>query len=218
MPEKLLVVGARQGGLGAYVADAARRAGYVTMTAGPEGCDVKFDITNEIDIWNAVKMVFDHVVCTAGINLPGTTKYLWNLETQVEVNFISVAKLLDEWIHFKPLHKLGHFVAISSNSARIPRSQSGGYCASKAALEMYLRCAARERAKENVAIYAYSPGWIIGTPMSKAVLQRLLEEPPHRIPSGKGIEPTDLAQMIVNNLKTGRMLNGCIVPADGGEI
>lgn len=224
--ETLLVVGASLDSLGSAVAQAAQADGYAVGTAGLNNevyhLDVR-DIKNSSELF---KMHWHHVVCTVGINQPGTMGNpgdLIALKEQLDVNVLGVARLLDAWwnaedLYFYNQEECSHFVAISSNSAHIPRSKSGGYCASKAALEMFIRCVARDRAQAQTSIYAYSPGWLEGTPMSGLVSDRLKTTKPHRIPHGKGMDVKVLATLIVNNLKTGKALNGCIIPFDGGEI
>lgn len=177
-----------------------------------------------------VEKRYDHVVCTVGVNTPGTITgggWIGALDKQMRSNYLVPMILLGEWcrswrdteaLQGQPPH---HYVAISSNSARIARGGSGGYCASKAALSMGLRCAARQMAHLPFAIYGYEPGWLADTPMSKAVQMRLLSkgvDQLHRIPSKAPIYVADLARMIVNNIQIGgRALNGCMIPVDGGE-
>jgi hypothetical protein len=93
---------------------------------------------------------------------------------------------------------------------------------------MAIRCTARDVARNHAAslsnemmpaIYGYEPGWLGGTPMSDAVMERLPEGVvPHRIPSGRHMSPYDLSVMIVANLKQGNnLMNGALIRIDGGE-
>jgi NAD(P)-dependent dehydrogenase (short-subunit alcohol dehydrogenase family) len=232
----VLVVGARPQSLGYHVAIAAQKAGYGVETAGIAGEDWTLDITKPSMVHGFLTRPdfgpWDHVVCTAGINKEGTIKgrgWLHTMQTQMEVNFFGHMILLSEWARYwrNPDRKIlddalslpKHFASISSNSAQVARSRSGGYCASKAALSMGIRCAAREHAEWPFAIYAYEPGWMDGTPMSGEITERLRvhKSAPHRIPGGNAVDPEELAQTIVHNLSQGYWLNGTTIRLDGGE-
>ncbi len=115
-----------------------------------------------------------------------------------------------------------HFVVISSNSARIPRSQSLAYCASKAALSMSVRVSARYLAQQNhpVVVYGYEPGLLEGTPMTR-MAQSGFAGSLHRMPNVRaaGLPAEGLARLIAFNLgQNGRALNGTLIPYDAGEI
>ena len=203
------------------------------------GEDFHLDVTDAEQCREVVKRaMFDAVVCTAGINRPtrmsGGTELQVGIEDMMAVNFAGHMNVLQAWLGFWfEVQKVAggpdetipkHFVSISSNSAQIARTGSLGYCASKAALSMGIRCAAREVAKEPVgpapmAIYAYEPGWLEGTPMSDSVENRLgIGVMPHRIPGGRGIHVGELSEMIALNIRQGSAnLNGCVLRVDGGE-
>lgn len=236
----LLVVGARDGSLGMAVALEAEDQGFDVVTAGVSGEKIYYDISGGssshadviLEAHQNFLVIPDAIVCTAGINEPssvrgelGLLRNLWTLS--MTVNALGPVSLLAayfgslEWQDYSAhpsLHGVRHFVAVSSNSASIARSKSLAYCASKAALTMGIRVAARELAheKEQISSYVYEPGWIEGTPMSEEV-RRTFTGPPHRIPHQEGIGRWHLAAMIVNNLRSGMSLNGCALRVDGGE-
>lgn len=230
----LLVVGARKESLGEYIADEANDLHLFDRidTAGISGDELyHIDVTIPRDcnlLFRGFPGVeWTDVVCTVGVNTESTiTGEEWrnDLAVQFHVNTIGPLNLLHEWVRYwlgQGLMKDGpvrQFVAISSNSAHVARSKSLGYCASKAALSMGLRCAARDLAELPFSIYGYEPGWIDNTPMSREVMDRLGSVPTHRIPSGKPLEMDELAVTILNNLEVGsRMFNGCMLRIDGGE-
>lgn len=230
----LLVVGAREGSLGRAIADEAEDAQgqWSVFTAGIDPDEDHFvDVTMEGSIRELFERtcIPDCIVVTAGINIEGSVMgdVHGDMLKQFVTNSFGPINVLSEWLKAmsvtgqkSDLHAPGSvFVAISSNSASLARSRSLGYCASKAALSMALRCAAREMAKSKVSIYGYEPGWIGGTPMSTEVLGRLGGNPAHRIPSGEAVDVGSLAALIVNNLSDpeARALNGCLLRIDGGE-
>ena len=235
--KQLLVVGARPGSLGYHVAITAAGRGWAVTTAGISGETVEMDVTQA---GNVRRLMLAHdwhsVVCTVGINYEdviGTDELVRSMHEQYMVNTLGVINVLNNWYDRWRTEFDEHwdedyeetpfcFVALSSNSAHIARSRSIGYCASKAALSMAIRCAARYAAEQKFGemfnIYGYEPGWINGTPMSLSVLERLRNGEPHRIPGERDIEPEFFSERIVSDLCFGpHYLNGCMMRLDGGE-
>lgn len=222
---KILVVGARPGSIGAAVATKLKVLGQTVETAGISEEQWRLVATpqkiHEFFIGNDE---FTDVVCTIGTN--GEQDILASgfdpdyLGDEYAINTIAPIAILHEWLMNSESERASrHFVAISSNSAHIARSRSLGYCASKAALSMALRCAARRVAEMGgVSIYGYEPGWVDGTPMSRSVEKRIGDSPPHRIPGRQGVSLNSLSNLIIFNLLNGGMeLNGCMFRVDGGE-
>jgi NAD(P)-dependent dehydrogenase (short-subunit alcohol dehydrogenase family) len=228
MLRRLLVVGARPEGLGGHIAQEAIRRGWIVDTAGIQKEQYNIDVRNprharEFFEEADEEMPFTDIVCTVGINSPWQVRgshFNRVLDETLATNAIGPMALLSAWVENLPEERdwIAQFVAISSNSARIPRTQSAAYCMSKAALSMGLRVAAREMAKEQIVIYGYEPGFLEDTPMS----EEWTPKPPHRIPSGMSLKPSRLARMIVHNLSYAAegdpMLNGCMFRVDGGEV
>lgn len=231
MPDRLLVIGAKPGSLGhAIVGEAVPE--WDVYPAGVSGEPYYVDVRMPHTFRTFIDQhgVPDCIICTAGINRSGSilADACDALIEQFVINTVGPVSILREWLatlsgtgQVSNLPNLYgyHFVGISSNSAHIARSQSLGYCASKAALSMALRCAAREVAHTGIAIYGYEPGWLDRTPMSEEVADRMsVGAKRHRIPSGDPIDPERLAHTIVRNLtdNTGN-LNGCMIRIDGGE-
>jgi NAD(P)-dependent dehydrogenase (short-subunit alcohol dehydrogenase family) len=231
----LLVIGAAPDSLGTAVATLARtQYDFASVTtAGISGEPVKLDVTHSLRI----KEVLDEyrpdiVVCTVGVNVPADIADPW-LPTRLMDSFVTnVTGPLDVLRHFtfsqlRPERgdSLKRFVAISSNSARIPRTRSLPYCASKAALSMALRVAARELAGEDVVVWGYEPGLLAGTPMTQETVRQAeigrLTPTLHRM---KGVRPqgipvTDLATRILSDVANFSVAhNGNIYPFDAGEI
>lgn len=230
MERRLLVVGAREGSLGAAVFnEAAQYDAYAHVTTADlddAAVAFKMDVTNRKDVVSVLEQVRPtDIVCTVGVNLPDGEpgNFIRNLSTQLQVNvygpMVLLAEAMDLWVNRSPLAEF-NFCAVSSNSAHIARSESAGYCASKAALSHAIRCVARRYAQLHyVRIWGYEPGWINDTPMSDEVRMRLRPGlSPHRIPSGAGVNKELLAYRIVNDvLGHDSSLNGCMFRLDGGE-
>lgn len=231
---KMLVVGAQPLSLGWHVTRQARHQGWHVTTAGISGEEdiPRFDITKPLHRHNVLKngLRFDAIVCTAGINIDGGmlgSMHTWDydLERMLVTNAAGPLALLRQWVDAMTSQGVAmygrSFVAVSSNSAHVARSRSAGYCASKAALSMGLRCAARELADTGLNVWGVEPGWLKGTPMSKQVHDRMEGNPVplHRIPGDRTIRPEWLAEFIINNINpvSRSPLNGCMMRLDGGE-
>lgn len=227
---KLLVVGAQGGSLGAAVAQMAREQGWEVDTAGISGEDQRLDLVQHTqgELEALVRRLCpDHIVCTAGINHPRRAYKStgdW-YEQHFAVNCTGPMRLLDAWLAFGPDGDVPwqHFVAISSNSAGIPRSNSAAYCASKAALSMSLRVRARDVAgvKVPVSVYGYEPGLLAGTPMTQEARERF-NGPLTRM-QGIGLEDGlsahGVAGHVIRNIGFGGPeLNGVLLRLDAGEI
>ena len=166
------------------------------------------------------------VICTVGVNCPDSADPGGHF--QMATNYHGVMALLDCWMRSysgqAPIvngrYSMPQFVAISSNSAHVARTNSRGYCASKAALSMGIRCTARGNATRDALIYAWEFGLLEGTPMTEAVAQRLGAEtgltrmPGH--PRGQGVDGA--ARMVVDTYRSAySALNGCTLRVDGGD-
>lgn len=230
MGVRLLVVGARAGSLGAAImGSATEEVGYdYVCSAGISEEDHRLDINNLLDISDTLTEADpDVVVCTVGINEPTKVfdPYLpMKMAEAFRTNVIGPMTLLGEFAGRpreigRPIRK---FIAISSNSARIARTQSMPYCASKAALSMAVRVAAREFARDGVPlnVWAYEPG-LLNTAMTREMFAELDEaKPMHRMEgiSWEGLNSWALADRIHGDVfLPGDGLNGCVIPFDSGE-
>lgn len=226
---RLLIVGARPGSLGAALHQASTEWPFSKVfTAGISGEDFKLDITNSASIRDTLtESNPDYVVCTVGVNqaMPHDDPFLQSKMTDAfRTNVIGPMELLR---HFDamdyPNDIRRKFVAISSNSARIARTNSVAYCASKAALSMAVRVAAREQARrpklaDRVMVWGYEPG-LLETVMTEEMAAGFSGSM-HRMPGvdDAGLDPYYLADRILGDLLVrGIGLNGCMVPYDAGE-
>lgn len=239
----LLVVGAQKGSLGAAVRDEALKNyefGRI-FTAGIVDEALYCDVRNVNSIKDCLAEAMPtYIVCTVGVNEPHQMRQLGMSMTMLEafsVNVMGPMEMLARFITSPTRHPQDHegkyrrrFVAVSSNSARIPRTGSAPYCASKAALSMALRVAARELAADPWAplVWGYEPGLLADTPMTERTIQQFgapnngMSVPPlHRM---KGIRPTglpkeELAERIMFDVAYGSPgLNGCLFPFDADEL
>jgi NAD(P)-dependent dehydrogenase (short-subunit alcohol dehydrogenase family) len=164
------------------------------------------------------------VVWSVGINRPAPVwdgGLIEDLSLSMQVNVIGMVRCLREWAHWCPRDRgTGQFVAVVSNSARIPRTGSLPYCASKAAQAMALRVAARETDNTPGWVYGYEPGLLADTPMTEEA-RSSFSGPLHRmkgVPSS-GLDTADLARLMVFNIINAHAgLNGTLIPFDADEL
>jgi NAD(P)-dependent dehydrogenase (short-subunit alcohol dehydrogenase family) len=231
---RLMVVGALPGNLGGRVYEEAKKSHEWAAIRAYDvvgGPSYYLDLLKRREVVEVLETFSPtDIVCTVGINRPedDLEDLMLSIMTHSNANVAGPMQLLaeamdlwrsDRWIEEKAIPATGfNFCAVSSNSAHIARSQSAGYCSSKAALSMALRCVARREASSGVKIWGYEPGFLSGTPMSLETMETFGEDNLHRIPGGMAIDPDDIADRIVGDLiVASRTLNGCMIRLDGGE-
>lgn len=216
----IAVFGARPQSLGAGVARALRDADFSVETIGPTSEDRRWSAGERMDL-----SPYSDVVMTIGVNHPDS--FDLDGRMQMDVNYFAPMELARQWKASAALLAAsasslasGHFVVISSNSAHIPRSNSAGYCASKAALSMGIRSLSRTVVRGAGVFYGWEFGLLRGTPMTAQVAARLGSSVPlSRIPGAvDGLSVAACAGLVVAGLTTGGWeLNGCMLRVDGGE-
>jgi NAD(P)-dependent dehydrogenase (short-subunit alcohol dehydrogenase family) len=223
----VLIVGARPNSLGTAVRDLLRSKGFGAATAGVSGEEHYLDVRDIHSIENVVRIVHPtDIIVTAGINEPANLRadgYHTSMLNSYVVNAVGPMMVLNEWLrHLEEYPKLKvaarAFVAISSNSAHIARRGSVPYCASKAALSMALRCAARELGGKPFLVYGYEPGLLEGTPMTQDTETIFGPAQSRMMGAEKGIAPEKMADLIVQYLLMPTIaLNGTMLRIDAGE-
>lgn len=222
-----MVVGAARHSLGEAVAEAASREGHSVVTAGINHEDLYLNALEERE-WDTAFSAYgiDTVICTVGINEPADDGSLnhptfpeW-LNRSFTVNVAGPMNVLSLFLRSLAWRGIegGQFVSISSNSAHIARSNSMAYCASKAALSMALRVAAREAKGHPAIIYGYELGLLQGTPMSRATEARFGPSQTRMPGAPNGLGRRQVAAQIVAQVGVGGMaLNGSLLRLDAGE-
>lgn len=119
-------------------------------------------------------------------------------------------------------------VAVTSDAAWRPMRTSAVYCASKAALEMAVRVAAREYAPAGWRVNAVAPGKVDDTPMTEYVDQRVLELRGWTVeaaeeyelrstPLGRKVTKDEVAEVIRQVLFGPQAQTGEIIAVNGGR-
>lgn len=209
---KVLVIGSR-GGIGSAVYHKLRDEGHEVLEHDPWGDGPTQPVT--VFEW------CDAVVACQGINEPSKPYYnkkVW------DANVFGVIQMAKDFVgaRDKDRYKRKVFVAVTSNSADIPRSKSLDYCAGKAAVDMALRVMQRDHVLQGFEFYSVAAGHVdtpMFTRMSEMLGADVMKAGYERSPLKRLIQPNELAE-IINFLVTNPAavwLSGSTLRVDGGE-
>jgi NAD(P)-dependent dehydrogenase (short-subunit alcohol dehydrogenase family) len=174
----------------------------------------------------ACEEVTELVYC-AGTNRLQNLDAIHNLDFLdiLAVNVVGFTNVLSWLLRYNaPLKSV---VAVSSDAAVRPMRGSTMYCASKAALDMAVRTAARELAPK-VRVNAVAPGMTSGTKMTEYIdayvpafrgwtPEQAREYEQSGIPMGRRADPEEVADLIISVLFGPEYLTGAIIPINGGR-
>jgi NAD(P)-dependent dehydrogenase (short-subunit alcohol dehydrogenase family) len=239
----ILVVGTAPGSFGARLVHAlkvemaeSKADDYSAWNVIAAGLSVDgYDAEYEYDVVEALDQHIGimrdiqpyHVVYAVGTNHPDMPNDTTDIAGSAVEHFeLNVAGFLRTAEAFKTIAFPGsQLVAISSNSARIPRSPSVSYCVSKAALSMAVRVLAR-RWKGEPVVWGVEPGLMNTEATVRAVNERAWVSGGatvmHRMPgvsSQYGLSADQLAEMVAHQVLWGGIaLNGTLWGLDAGEL
>ena len=158
---------------------------------------------------------WDHVYLIANASVVEPIGQIGTLNSEelaahAHTNFVSYMQIINTFIaesrHISGEKKI---LAISSGAAASAHEGLACYCATKAALEMFVRCIHKEQLqRKNFQIMAFRPG-VMDTDMQTRLREASAEEYPHRTlhSSGKLRSPKSVAQTIEALLLTKRYWN-----------
>lgn len=176
------------------------------------------------------------VIYSAGVNdlewlgKMGSSGARWQLN-MLDVNAMGFIRVMDALVsrdYHVNMSKYLSVVAISSDAATRPLRTSIGYCASKAALDMAVRVAARELGPKGWRVNAVAPGMTRDTGMTEYIDRRVPEvrgwstdraaeyEKSQEVVQGR-VYPGDIAEFVVEVAQGSPHLNGAIIPFNGGR-
>jgi NAD(P)-dependent dehydrogenase (short-subunit alcohol dehydrogenase family) len=169
---------------------------------------------------------FDFTVYSAGIQ---HLSFISDLDIDVvnEMFDVNVYGFLRVMKSLGAQQKSGRVCAVVSNAANTPMRGSISYCASKAALGMAIKVAAREMAP-NWIITGIAPGPVEDTPMTRSVdrqvmqlrewtEQHMREYESSLIPMSRRSSPVEVASAIMMMLLGSEMLTGQVLSMTGGR-
>ncbi|WPH58020.1 oxidoreductase [Gordonia phage LuckyLeo] len=226
-----LVLGGKDGGVGKATVDLLKEMGHIVVAT-----DASADVRSTMIMNTIAKQIAESdellgVVYCAGVN---TLQWLGDMGNDglreaaniFAVNSLGFLSMMDALVREceRPLS----VVAVSSDAAERPLRTSSAYCASKAALNMLVRVAARELGPAGWRINAVAPGMLSNTGMTKSMDEQIprirgwhpdkaLEyEVSQEVVPGR-IAPREVAQVIFDLLQGPKHMNGEIVTLNGGR-
>jgi NAD(P)-dependent dehydrogenase (short-subunit alcohol dehydrogenase family) len=217
---KVWVIGGTSG-IGAAVADhfAIDGKGTDVFITG-KNIDVRS--LDELEGYHHCHGPFDTVVYSAGINW---LNWIVDQPAMMPIYDVNVAGFV-RVLGILSGSGCQSVVAISSDAASRPMRTSIAYCASKAALDMAVRCAAREMAP--MRINAVSPGMTANTEMTAYIdemvpfIRGWTEEhaadyEKSQSPIGRRGTPQEIARVVYDVATGPDFLTGSIVTVNGGR-
>jgi len=176
----------------------------------------------------------DVIVNSAGVNILGTIdEYAEeDFDKTIAVNLKSNFLLLQAFVrHFDDTDYKKSFVVVGSDTGMIAKSATFAYGASKAGVQHFVRCAARELNKyhKNWVVTALAIGMVAGTPMDNRTIddltsQRDITEEEARemltanIPTGRGATPAEVAGWLHFLATDGEYATGNVLKVDSGQL
>lgn len=170
----------------------------------------------------------DEIVYSAGINqlMPIEDLNFHSVKEIFETNTIGFMRLL-YILQFQQASPC-RIVVVSSDAARRPMRMSMAYCASKAALDMAIKCSARELAHLGYRINGVAPGMTHPTDMSNyidEIVPRLRGWTPEEAANYENSQavvkrratPEEIAETVKMVLEAPDYLNGSILEVNGGR-
>lgn len=228
----LWVIGGTSG-IGAATVEIAGEMDRNIMVSGENQCDVR----EELDIqnaWDYFLKTVDHesndveVVYCAGINRLDMFGAIdpTDMSDVFDVNVMGFIRVLDVMAR-SSINGL-RMVAVSSDAATRPMRGSVNYCASKAALDMAVKCAAREMGPRGWRVNAVSPGMTAPTGMSDYIDERVPELRGWSRERAADYElrqaviprratPYEVGTLIMQTLEAPDYLNGSVITINGGR-
>ncbi len=239
----ILIVGG-SGGIGAEVAkacaregasvaigysggeQAARETAAAIAASGGKAAVIKFDVASEASVDAGIALAksvlgnIDGLVNGAGIHVAGPLISLKDEDMlmQIEFNLTGAIRRAKAATVLMVAQRRGSIVNIGSVSGyRMLRGHSV-YTATKAGMDGFTRALAAEVAKRSIRVNGVVPGPVM-TPMLKKTVQETGDDPATRVPMGRLVEASEVANAIVFLLSDrASAITGAILPVDCGYL
>lgn len=213
-------------GIGEWVANDLRKLGHEVLQSGKADADVR----NYPALEGIARRhgPFDGVVFSAGINQLAWIEDLSDglMGRMFQTNVFGFTNLMRA---LAITHPQGcRVVAVTSDAAVRPMRGSTAYCASKAALEMCVKVAARELGARGFSVNSVAPGMTEPTDMQKQLDEEIPEfrgwTPDQALsyelssnPMGRRAHTSEVSEMIVSVLNMPEYVNGATFTINGGR-
>jgi NAD(P)-dependent dehydrogenase (short-subunit alcohol dehydrogenase family) len=172
---------------------------------------------------------FSHIVYSAGINKLRWIKHFSTGNPTSEIfdtNVVGLTNIVSQHLEFFPDARVS-LVAISSDASDRPMRGSLAYCVSKAALDMCIKCMARELAP-LWRVNGVAPGMVEGTSMTEYIDRTIPEfrgwtpefaeaYEKASVPTGRRATLEEVAETILFVLTGPDQINGEIIKVNGGR-
>jgi len=217
---------------GAHVTLAARRLDVLEDAAaalraelpGAEVAAIACDVTQEAQVEAAVAAAADRdgaldiAVANAGSAVPGPflllTADAWRF--CCELNVIGTANTLRH-AALAMRARGGSLIAISTAASAAPEKSMAAYTATKAAVDMLVRCAALELGPWNVRVNAIQPGYVPHEMLDAVFPEPLQRDLIARTPLGRAGAPEDIGALVVHLARPeSAWITGQVIAVDGG--
>ncbi len=217
---------------GARVTLAARRLDVLAQAAdalraeiaGAQVHAVACDVTQEAQVAAAVAAAagpdgaLDLAVANAGSAVPGPFLLLgadaWRF--CCELNVVGTANTLRH-AALAMRERGGSLVAISTAASAAPEKSMAAYTATKAAVDMLVRCAALELGPYDIRVNAIQPGYVPHATLDAVFPEPLARDLIARTPLGRPGTPEDIGALVVQLARAeSRWITGQVIAVDGG--
>ena len=180
----------------------------------------------------------DLVINSAGVNEMGNlgnyTEEKW--DNTIDVNLKSQFLVLQQYFkRYNNKEYKKRFLAITSHTGMIPKSNTFAYGASKAGANQFIRCAARELNKyhgqDEWYVAGFAAGMIEDTPMDNDIKRQLIKnmenvnnmEDAHailtrNIPTYRGFSTDEVAEWVYFLITKGAYSTGNVLAIDSGQL
>ena len=185
---------------------------------------VACDVTQEQQVEAAVAAAtgadgaLDIAVANAGSAVPGPFLLLdanaWRF--CCELNVVGTANTLRQ-AALAMRGRGGSLVAISTAASAAPEKSMAAYTATKAAVDMLVRCAALELGPWDIRVNAIQPGYVPHETLDAVFPEPLAHDLVARTPLGRPGTPEDIGELVVHLARPeSRWITGQVIAVDGG--
>jgi NAD(P)-dependent dehydrogenase (short-subunit alcohol dehydrogenase family) len=215
-PRRALVTGAARG-IGAAIADRLRADGLeVTTLDRDEGCDLQVDLrSDELPELGEIDVCVPNAAITDTL-APAHRMTAEQWAGDIEVNLTGAFRTVQACLPGMRERNWGRIVAISSGAAKAGLRGQVAYSASKAGLLGMVKTLAAENAHHGITANAVLPG-MVATEKVKAMPDEILERLQPMLPSGRMVEPSEIAATVVYLCsEEAAQVTGQEIAVDGG--
>jgi NAD(P)-dependent dehydrogenase (short-subunit alcohol dehydrogenase family) len=213
---RALVTGAARG-IGAAIAERLRADGLeVTTLDRDEGCDLQVDVAaDELPDLGEVDVCVPNAAITDTL-APAHRMTAEQWARDIEVNLTGAFRTVQACLPGMREREWGRIVAISSGAAKAGLRGQVAYSASKAGLLGMVKTLAAENVHRGITANAVLPG-MVATEKVKAMPEEILERLAPMLPSGRMVEPAEIAGTVAYLCSNeAAQVTGQEIAVDGG--